>query len=188
VRFKVLQASAVFILFTAAAVQTVHAFDIPEDALRLIAETTIEPCSICARQNMEKAFSILNGRLVPGLVMKSDDGCRLMKTGPGDDNELALSCYPSDAFMKTLKNGEEPPRIVFRFSTPGNRLVGVSERDYTGRDSADLYRTSKPGTEFEGSVRLIHYNYGDGPAYNYFPKTNTLLIHCVILELAPVKH
>jgi hypothetical protein len=162
-----------------------YAFDLPHDALQLLAETTVESCSICAKQKMEKAFSIFNSRFMPGQIIKSDDTCRFVKMDAGDDNEMSLTCYPSDALIKSLKDGEMLPKIVFKFYTPQQRLVGISENDYADKRIADLFHELKPGTVFEGRIKLIPYKYGDGPTYNYFPQMNRLQIHCAVLELKP---
>ncbi len=35
-----------------------YALDLPDDALRLLAEASVDPCSICVKQKLEKAFTI----------------------------------------------------------------------------------------------------------------------------------
>jgi hypothetical protein len=177
-----------FVLALALAIHCSYALDLPNDALQLLAETTVDPCTICAKQKLKKAFKIMNDRFTPGLVMKSDDSCRLMKSGAGDDNEISLTCYPSNTLFKSIKEGEKLPRIIFTFYTPQKRLVGISDNDYTDKPTADLYHASRLGTVFEGRIKLIPYKYGDGPTYNYFQKTNTLQIHCVVLQLNPATH
>jgi hypothetical protein len=164
-----------------------HALDLPESALQLLAEASADPCSICARQEKEKAFAIMNTVFVPGQVINSDDSCQLLKGESGDENEISLTCYPSAVLLKSLKEGEKLPQIVFRFYTPGKRLVGISDKDYTDKTTADLFRSSRPGTVYKGRIKLIPYKYGDGPAYNYFPQTNKLLVHCVVLQLEPMR-
>jgi hypothetical protein len=165
-----------------------YALDLPDDALRLLAEVSVDPCSICVKQKSDKAFTAMNARLNPGLVIKSDDKCALVKVDQGNDNELSMTCYPPDTLKKSLKEGEELPQLIFKFYTPEKRLVGISDNDYTSRALADLYHASKPGTAFEGRIRLIPYKYGDGPTYNYFLQTNRLLVHCVVLQLNPLIH
>jgi len=163
-----------------------YALDLPDDALRLLAEASVDPCAICVKQKLEKAFTSMNVMFNSGLMINSDDKCRLVKGDTGDDNELSMSCYPQDTLKKSLKEGEELPQILFRFYTPDKRLVGISENDYTGKSLADLFHASKPGTVFEGRIKLIPYKYGDGPTYNYFLQTNKLLVHCIVLQLKPV--
>jgi hypothetical protein len=164
-----------------------YALDLPDDALRLLAQASVDPCPICVKQKLEKAFAAMNVRFSPGLVINSDDDCRLIKVDAGGDNELSMTCYPTDTLKKSLEEDEEPPQLIFRFSTPGKHLVGISENDYTGKTLADLYYAAKPGAVFEGRIKLIPYKYGDGPTYNYFRQTNKLLIHCTVLQLKPVE-
>jgi len=164
-----------------------YAFDFPNDALQLLAEAAVDPCSICVKQKLDKAFLVMNARFNPGFFLNTDDTCRLVKVDPGDDNELSLTCYPQPSLKKSLKEGENPPQFFFKFYTPGKRLVGISEKDYTEKTVVDLYNASKPGTIFEGSIKFIPYKYGDGPTYNYFLLTNKLVIHCIVLQLKPVQ-
>jgi hypothetical protein len=160
------------------------AFEFPPDVFRLLAETTVEPCSICVKQKLDKAFQNLNKVFPPGKVMEFDDACRLMKTG----NSLGLkpACHPG-ANVKSLKEGEIPPEIVFEFYTDEKQLVGIAGNDLTDEKTAGQYRKAEAGTVFEGRIKLVPYKYGDGPSYNYFPKTNRLIFHCLVLELRPVK-
>lgn len=178
--------SLMLVLMSAMALNCSHAMGLPDEALLLLAESTVDPCSICAKQTMDKAFRIMNDRCIPGLVMESDENCRWVKADANGDNELSLTCYPSDTLTKSLKDGESLPLLVFKFYTPQNRLVGISDKDYTDTPLADLYHASRSGTVFDGRIRLIPYLYGDGPTYNYFQKTNKLLFHCVVLQLKPL--
>jgi hypothetical protein len=180
--------SLVLVLMLTLVARYSYALDLPDDALRLLAEVSVDPCSICIKQKLVKAFTSMDARLNPGLVIKSDDKCRLVKVDPGDDNELSITCYPPDTVKKSLKEGEELPQLIFKFYTPEKRLVGISDNDYTSKALADLYRTAKPGAVFEGRIKLIPYKYGDGPTYNYMLQTNRLLIHCVVLQLNPMTH
>jgi hypothetical protein len=180
--------SMFLVLMLVLAARYSYALDLPDDALRLLAEASVDPCSICVKQKLEKAFIAMNVRFSPGLVINSDDKCRLVKVDTGDDNGLSMTCYPPDTLKKSLKEGEELPQLIFRFYTPYKRLVGISEDDYTNKTIADLYHAAKPGTVFEGRIRLIPYKYGDGPTYNYLLQTNRLLVHCVVLQLNPLIH
>jgi hypothetical protein len=175
-----------FILTMALAIHCSHALGLPDDALGLLAEASVDPCSICVKQKLARAFKIMNDRFIPGGVMETDEACRLVKTVSGDDNELSLSCYPSDALITSIKEDEQLPQVVFRFYTPQKRLVGISKTDYTDNSTEDLFHASKPGTVFTGQIKLIMYKYGDGPTYNYFYETNKLLIHCRVLQLIPM--
>ncbi len=165
-----------------------QALELPDEALLLLASSAADPCSLCAEQERKKAYRILSDAFIPGQALESDDFCRLVKAGAGDDNELTLTCYPSETLKVSLNEGERLPEVVFRFYTLQNRLVGISEDDLTGDALAELYRASRPGRVFEGRIILVPYKYGEGATYNYFPQTNKLLIHCRLVNLGPVPH
>jgi len=164
-----------------------RALDLPGDALRMIAETTTDPCPICVQRKLEEAFAVLAARLQPGFVLETDSACRLMKTGPEDDFRLSLTCHPSAGLVQALAEGQKPPDVTFVFYTSEKHLVGISEGDHTEGRIMDVFRGSPPGTVFEGQLRLISYRYGDGPSFNYLPTSNGLLIHCTILRLTPLR-
>ncbi|HOO37351.1 MAG TPA: hypothetical protein PKY89_03590 [Deltaproteobacteria bacterium] len=174
------------ILASAFFVPQSYAQDLPDEAFQLLAEAMVDPCSICAEKYRERAFNILNETFMPGHVIETHSTCRLIRISGTDENDLTLSCYPSDALTASITGEEQVPQVVFRFHTPNKHLVGIFETDYTDEAAADLFRASGPGTVFEGRIRLIPYKYGEGPTYNYFQQTNTVLIHCRVLQLIPV--
>jgi hypothetical protein len=61
--------------------------------------------------------------------------------------------------------------------------VGVAEKDFTDASQADTFHSLLPGTVFDGRVALVRYEYGDGPTYIYYEKSNHLEIHCRLLEV-----
>lgn len=182
----VLNIAIMMMLAPALSTTGLHALDLPDDAFVLLAEAAADPCSICADRKIQKAFEIMDNILVPGTVIQTDEHCRLIKIAAGKDNEFSLSCYPPDTLTAFLTEDEQPPVVVFAFYTPQNRLVGIAETDYTDRPTADQFHDSRPGTVYEGRIRLIPYKYGDGPTYNYFQQTNKLMIHCRVLQLKPM--
>lgn len=173
----------ILMLVLAAPAPSALALDLPPEPFQLLAESALDPCSICAEQKRNKAFNLLNRTCIPGAMLTTDTTCRLVKVGIGDDNELAWTCYPSAALLGSLPEGAQPPRLVFRFHTPPTHLVGVSEQDFTDASPAAIYRSSLPGAIFEGQLKLISYKYGDGRVFNYFQQTNTLQIHCMVVRL-----
>jgi len=159
-----------------------------DGALTLLAESSVDPCPICSKQTRNKAFRMLNAELLPGRVVKTSTGCLLMGVATTGESELAPSCYPAGAPVKK-KQGEEEvrlPRVTFRFHTAGRRLVGIAESDFTVDDLAADYHSAPAGTSFFGVVEIIEFKYGDGPAYNYYPTSNQLQIHCRLITLNPV--
>lgn len=163
-----------------------HGIELPEDALGLIAQTTTDPCPICVEQKLNEAFAVMAARLQPGMALETRGDCRLRKADPGEGFELVPTCYPSEALARSTGDGRRLPDVAFVFYPSGRRMVGVSDSDVTDERIADAYRAAPPGAVFEGRVKLIPYRYGDGPAFTYFPRTNRVRIHCVVLELRPL--
>ncbi len=160
------------------------AFELPEEALKLMAQASVDPCSICAQADLKKAFKLLEKAYALGSTVSTGPGCRLVKAGP-DANDLAPTCFPSEAFMGELKEGERPPKVVFTFYTPERKLVGIAENDLTPRDQAGVYEQAKPGAVFEGRLEVVRYPYGDGACFNYFRESGRLQVHCRVIELKP---
>jgi len=174
------------VLMLAAMAQPGHAGNLQAEAFVLLAQASVEPCAICADKERKNAFALLDRAFKAGQELATDAGCRLVKAGAGDEQELSLTCYPPATVMVSLPEGAKPPRLVFRFHTPERHLVGIAPSDFTDPALAAIYRSSPPGTVFEGRVRYIAYQYGDGESFNYYTKTNTVQVHCVIVQLSTV--
>lgn len=184
---------AILTLFLAPAVilafsmQVSHALDLPDEAFLLIAQAGADPCSICGEQKLKQAFAVMTAKLRPGMVVDAGSGCGLVKRDAGGSYELSLTCYPSAGLKQSVGGDQKLPDLVFSFYTLEKRLVGIADSDCTGAEMADVFRAAPPGTVFEGRVRLVPYAYGDGPSFNYFPQTDRVQVHCVLLELRPLK-
>jgi hypothetical protein len=160
-------------------------FTLPDEALKLLAQASAEPCSICAESQTKKAFAMLDQTFAPGTVITADASCRLVKHAGSDGLDLVPSCYPSEAFMTGLKEDEIPRKLSFTFYTAGKKLVGIQEKDLTAKDVAGRYEKAEPGEAFTGRLEIIRYPYGDGGGFNYFRETGRVQIHCRVLELSP---
>ena len=152
------------------------AIELPMEAFELLAESTSDPCSICAVETREKAFKILNVTFKPGKILRSNNLCRFMRTDACEENELILTCNPAP-----------PPFLTFRFHTTEKHLVGVSTPDFTEEKFARKYRGAAIGVLFEGAIEIVKYRYGDGPAYNYYIIGNHIQVHCKVLDLKRVE-
>jgi hypothetical protein len=164
---------------------TARAFDLPDEALKLLAQASVDPCSICAKEKSKKAFALLEKVYAPGTVISTDANCRLVKPSSADELDLTITCYPSEVFMQQLSGEEAPPRLVFTFSTEAKHLVGIRPKDFTSDEIARSYAEAKPGTVFEGRLEVAAYKYGDGKGFNYFGERGRLQIHCRVLDLKP---
>ncbi len=162
---------------------------LPAEAFRLLAKSSLDPCTICAEEMREKAFQVLDGEFKPGKVLRSNNDFQFMRTDTGGENRLALTSYPPPPGERHGKDpsGEQRyltlPLLTFRFHTAEKHLVGISVNDYTEERLAGEYRSAPVGAIFEGTLKIVEYGYGDGPAYVYYPGRNHVEVHCMILDL-----
>jgi hypothetical protein len=163
-------------LVIASEAETPTAFDLPEEAFQLLAESASDPCSICAKETRAKAFQELNSAFKPGRILKSNHRCQFMRTDACGENELVLTCY------LTLS-----PLLTFRFHTAEKHLVGIYETDFTEKRFASEYGSATTGTRFEGALEVVAYRYGDGPSYNYYLAGNHIQVHCRILHIQQIR-
>ncbi|HOS41380.1 MAG TPA: hypothetical protein PLG31_16730 [Spirochaetota bacterium] len=146
----------------------------PTKAIALIAESVDEGCAVCVDDLRKKAFADLAKAFAPGTMVKVQGGCVFVKPKGSTANDLAPACYAP---------GANEPRIVFRFYTKGRRLAGIDAGDFTDRQIERTYARAPKSVRFDATVRIIPYKYGDGPAFNYFAKENSIVIHCAVVEL-----
>ncbi len=162
--------------------------EVPYLSLKLLAESTIDPCSICAKKLKRQAFSIVDEEFKPGRVLVFHNDCSMIKTEKCNENEFMISSYTGGECITDKKGEKHPfPIMVFRFHNEKNHLVGISPSDYTKKSITDSFKTFKPGDGFTGKVLIIPYGYGDGAAANYFEKRNALVIHVKVIELGENK-
>ena len=98
---------------------------------------------------------------------------------------MVMSCYKTrELYRITGENGEEMfPLLTFRFHTKDEHLVGILEEDFTDNKFVQKYRKRTEGRQFNGKIVIIKYQYGDGPAFNYYQALNRVQVHCKILNL-----
>jgi hypothetical protein len=176
VQKKVLSLISILIIYPCFSGRAQTPFDFPEEALRLIAESAGDSCSICARQTREKAFQLLEEQFPAGRILTTTgSSCRLVRTALTEENELVLSCdFPGK---------ESPPLLTFRFHTSANHLVGISPADFTEEGIASEYLSAIPGTVFGGTLKTIVFRYGDGTTYNYSVSRGVIQVHCCLITL-----
>lgn len=156
--------------------------DFPEAAFRLLQESFLDPCSACAKTTARKAFRLLDQHFQPGIVYKTYSKCRLIKMEHLNQNELVpTSGICGYAGNDVGKKKKKSPVLTFRFHTKKNHLIGVS--DFTHDNFASLYNAADPGTIFEGTIRIVEYDYGDGASFVYNRTEGRIQVHCVLLEL-----
>lgn len=152
-----------------------------KNSLEPVAGSFSEPCSICVEQNKKSSFQLLNMLLVPGKIISSEAECLFVRTPLCDENEFTLDCYDPLFFNNEKKMY---PHVVLKFHTSGIHQVGVESADFTSAEVENRFRRLGQNRPFGAQIRLISYKYGDGPAYNYYPQTNKLQVHCTVLKIA----
>jgi len=147
----------------------------PEPALRLIAESIGDSCSICARQSREKAFQLLDQEFPVGGVFATTDSCFLMRSPAAEENELVLTCRSAGK--------ESLPLLIFRFHTPANHLVGISPEDFTLDEPVAEYSEAAPEMALRGTLRIVAFRYGDRPSFSYSANRGVIQVQCRLLTL-----
>lgn len=160
--------------------------DIPMVAMRLIAESLLDTCPVCAEQNRKKAYAVIEKGFVPDKEISSTPDCAFIKTEDCGPTEFVSACYAS-RMPYDGPGGKKGafPLLVFRFHTAGDHLVGIAFGDYTTEDAASVFNRIGKDSPFDAAVKVIAYRYGDGRSFNYSPKENRLTVHCRVLRVAP---
>jgi hypothetical protein len=165
----------ILILFSCSRGETETPLSFPETALRLLAESAVESCSICARQMRERAYDLLDREFPPEKVLAASASCLLRRSPSTEENELMLSCDPA---------GKDPlPLLIFRFHTPGRHLVGISPDDFTAAGPETEYLAAAPGAAFEGVLKIIPFRFGNRPSFIHSPSRGVIQVHCQLMGL-----
>ncbi len=152
-------------------------------ALRLLAESTIDPCSICQKKLQKQAYAIVSRELIPGKKLTFTNTCPLAKTNDCQDNELIIKNneYPK----KIIINGTEAamPKVLYKFFSQDKHIVGIAPDDYTSNSIQNMYQTLKMDSPVEARLEIISYHYSDCPSALYLHDRNALIIFCKILSM-----
>lgn len=141
------------------------------DAFETLARSLSDSCAICAERHRKAAFEELGLLFRPGLRIRSAPPSALLR-GTGETQELELPVAAGGL------------RVTFRFHTALDHLVGVAEEDLTGAALAARWRAMPEGTKLAGTIQVIPFVYGDGPAFLFLPASGHLQIQCKVLEIA----
>ena len=173
-KMKTWMAAGVFLLSLGAIFQA-YAGDSKQEALDLLAEAQNEGCRICVENLREKAFNLLDYNYYPNLEILSTGPCVFEKSGLG--NQLVLACE------ENTTDNPDYPLVTFLFHTSHKHLVGIDAKDYTTDNQEQAINQAPDKARFTGRIMVLAYPYGDGDAFNFYPSTNHLQIHCRILEM-----
>jgi len=156
------------------------------NALRMLAESRIDPCPICQKKLQKQALGQITKDIFPGRKIIFNTSCSLKKTQQTKDNELLLTTnYDS----KIMINGTETnlPYIIFKFYTHENHIVGIDEKDYSSKEIQNIYKNLLYNMPIEAEVVAIPHKYSDFASLIYLPERNALIIHCKIIRLQHIQ-
>ena len=164
------------------------AIEIPKLAFKLLADSSVDPCSICAKKLIKQAFAILNRKFSANRKIIGNSSYYFVKTDECGPNEFILSSYKSREPYKPKEAESELlfPMLVFRFHTDKINLIGIQKENFTQSKYSMLMNKKSSSAEFQGEIKIIEYQYGDGPTYNYYKKKNQVQIHCKVLKLEKI--
>lgn len=177
----------VFILIECGEVQVIkkdsNLIEVPRMAFKLIVESEVDPCSICARKKMDEAVSMLVRKYEVGKIIKIDKSCGFTRAAECGKNEFVLSCYKQREPYVVPGDGSEKlfPLLVFRFHTPKEHLVGIAESDYTPENYSDTINSMDLNSTSYSDIEIIYFKYGDGPSFNYYKEKNQVVVNCKVI-------
>lgn len=162
-----------------------QSIQVPKLALKLLVDSSVDPCPICAEKLKKQAFSILTNEFQINRKFVGNGTNKFVRTDECGLNEFVLTSYKKREIYKP-ENAESEmlfPLLVFKFYTDDINLIGIHRKNYTQKKFSMLMNEASKGTNFHGEIEIIEYKYGDGPTYNYFKKKNQVQVHCRILKL-----
>jgi len=155
---------------TISTISTISVADLPAEAFATLARSLSDSCAICAERHRKAAFEELALVLRPGVRVRSSYPAALTR-GAGETQELELPVAAGGL------------RVTFRFHTADDHLVGIAEEDLTGAALAARWRGMPEEAKLAGTIEVIPFDYGDGPAFLFLPASGHLQIQCKVLEV-----
>lgn len=158
-------------------------FEIPRLALKLLADSLSDPCSICQKKLRKQAYKILTEELYPKKIIITSEG--FVKTNECSSNEFVLSNYKTrEEYLSPQNTKEKFPLLVFKLHTNSNHLVGISKADYTEQNILTKFITFPNNTHFNAELETVNYAYSDAPCCNFILDENKLVVHCKIQKIS----
>ena len=146
--------------------------DFPKGALDLLTESARDSCSICAERHRNEAFDQLDEVYGPGRILTSTPESRFV-WAPGGENEITLTSYH-----------RSEPGLTFRFHSTSDHLVGIAKGDFTEDTVVEQLLSVPEDAEFEATIEIVAYAYGNRATYLYSASSNHLQFQCRILEIS----
>ncbi len=151
-------------------------FEYPLVPGKLLADALVDTCPICVKELRDRAYVILDKAFPPGTRFTHEAFSR----EPGGKNIFA----PGDHREKRLYKKDPTkgdiyfPRVLFRFHTSADHLVGIGKNDYTDASPAKDFSALPPAGLFRGNATVVRFDYGNGKSFTYSPSDNIIYIHC----------
>ena len=176
----------IFVLTLCAGISAVYAMstaDALRQARKLLGDSQIEDCSICAEDLSKRSVKLLDQYFVPGMIIKVSDGTYFMKTDECENNEFVLSSQSGrETYIGKNDKRGELPLVTYRIHTENDHLAGAKKEDYTSLQNARPFMkiNSKKDWRGTGELVLILYPYGDGKCFIYFQKQRKIQFQCKV--------
>lgn len=151
-------------------------FEYPLVPGKLLADALADNCPICVKELRDRAYLLLDKAFPPGTRFANEAFAR----EPGGKNIFAPADHREKRlYKKDPKKGDIYfPRVLFRFHTAADHLVGIDKNDFTGTASAKAFSALSSGGRFRGSATVVKFDYGNGKSFTYSPADNIIYIHC----------
>jgi hypothetical protein len=150
----------------------------PIEAKDLLVKSAADSCSACSRDHRRKAFQLLEERFPAGAILRSDSLAAFARA-PGSENRLVIISPPHSGESASAAG----PRLLLRFHTAEDRLVGIPDSLLTSGVAAERCRSAVEGGRLHGAIEIIPYPYGDGTTFLHHASTSTVEVQCRVLEL-----
>jgi len=153
-------------------------FTYPIVAMKLLADGAREKCVICAEDLRKKSYAMLDREFLPGRTFVLPGGVRCVR-GEAGAQELWIDRGPDNA--RDVSAGM--PRLVARFHTKANKMVGIGSQGLTGEALLRAFRSIPAGREVAARIQMVAFEYGNGSCFHYSASGHAVVMHCRLLEI-----
>ncbi len=151
-------------------------FEYPIVPGKLLGDALADNCPICVKELRDRAYALLDKAFPPGTRFVNEAFSR----EPGGKDIFAPADHREKRlYKKDPKRGDIFfPRVLFRFHTSTDHLVGIDKNDFTGAAPGKDFSALPPGGLFRGNATVVKFDYGNGKSFTYSPADNIIYIHC----------
>ncbi len=153
-------------------------FTYPVVAMKLLADGAREKCVICAEDLRKKSYAMLDREFRPGRTFVLPGGNRCVR-GDGGAQELRIDRGSDNAHDVSAGM----PRLVARFHTKTDKMVGIGAQGLTGEAVLRAFRSLPAGREVAARIQMVAFEYGNGSCFHYSASGHVVVMHCRLLEV-----